>query len=70
MHTFTYQKALLHTLLLLVSKIVESLQCIFNMKYDTTSMFIFVLMESLAVFGKGFVTESKQTSMLQLISFF
>ena len=29
-HTFTYQKALLHTLLLLVFKIVESLQCILN----------------------------------------
>ena len=27
-HTFTYQKTLLHTLLLLVSKIVESLKCI------------------------------------------
>ena len=27
-HTFTYQKALLHTLLLLVFKIVESLHCI------------------------------------------
>ena len=29
-HTFTYQKAFLHTLSLLVSKIVESLQCILN----------------------------------------
>ena len=28
MHTFTYQKALLYTLLLLASKIIESLQCI------------------------------------------
>ena len=28
MHTFSYQKTLLHTLLLLVFKIVESLQCI------------------------------------------
>ena len=28
MHTFTYQKALLHTLFLLVSKIVKGLQCI------------------------------------------
>ena len=28
MYTFTYQKTLLHTLLLLVFKIVESLQCI------------------------------------------
>ena len=27
-HTFTYQKALLHALLLLVFKIVENLQCI------------------------------------------
>ena len=27
-HTFTYRKTLLHTLLLLNSKIVESLQCI------------------------------------------
>ena len=27
-HTFTYQKTLLHTLLLLVSKIIKSLQCI------------------------------------------
>ena len=30
MHTFTYQKTLLHTLLLLVFKIVERLQCILN----------------------------------------
>ena len=29
-HTFTYQKALLHTLLLRVFKIVKSLQCILN----------------------------------------
>ena len=29
-HTFTYQKTSLHTLLLLVFKIVESLQCILN----------------------------------------
>ena len=29
-HTFTYQKALLYTLLLLVFKVVESLQCIFK----------------------------------------
>ena len=29
-HTFAYQKALHHTLLLLVFKIVESLQCILN----------------------------------------
>ena len=29
-HIFTYQKALLHTLLLLVFKIVESHQCILN----------------------------------------
>ena len=29
-HTFTYQKTLLHTLLLLVCKIVKSLQCILN----------------------------------------
>ena len=28
MHTFTYHKTLLHTLLLLVFKIVEGLQCI------------------------------------------
>ena len=28
MYTFTYQKTLLHTLLLIVLKIVESLQCI------------------------------------------
>ena len=27
-YTFTYQKTLLHTLLLLISKMVESLQCI------------------------------------------
>ena len=27
-HNFTYQKTLLHTLLLLVSKIIEILQCI------------------------------------------
>ena len=33
--TFTYQKTLLHTLLLLVFKMIESLQCILNpeMKY-------------------------------------
>ena len=29
-HTFKYQKALLHTVLLLIFKIVESLQCILN----------------------------------------
>ena len=29
-HTFTYQKALLHTILLLVSKIIKKLQCILN----------------------------------------
>ena len=29
-HTFTYQKTLLHKLLLLVFKIIESLQCILN----------------------------------------
>ena len=29
-HTFTYQKIIIHTLLLLVFKIVESLQCILN----------------------------------------
>ena len=32
MHTFTYQKTLLHRLLLLVFKIVESLQCILKCK--------------------------------------
>ena len=32
-YTFTYQKALLHTLLVLVFKIVESLQCILKEKY-------------------------------------
>ena len=31
-HTFTYEKTLLHTLLLFVFKIVESLQCILNGK--------------------------------------
>ena len=31
LRTFTYQKTLLHTLSLLVFKIVESLQCIFNL---------------------------------------
>ena len=31
-HAFTYQKTLLHTLLLLVSEIAESLQCIFISK--------------------------------------
>ena len=31
--TFTCQKSLLHTLLLLVFKIVESLQCILNIEY-------------------------------------
>ena len=31
MYTFTYQKTLLHTLLLLVFKIVESLQCILKL---------------------------------------
>ena len=30
-HTFIYQKALLHTLLLLVFKIIESLQCILKL---------------------------------------
>ena len=30
LHTFTFQKTLLHTLLLLVSKTIESLQCILN----------------------------------------
>ena len=30
MYTFTYQKALLHTYMLLVFKIIESLQCIFK----------------------------------------
>ena len=33
-HTFTYQKTLLHTLLLLVSKIFESLQCILKKQKD------------------------------------
>ena len=33
-HTFTYQKALLHTLWLLVFKIVTSLQCIFKRSYS------------------------------------
>ena len=32
LNTFTYQKTLLHILLLLVSKIVESFQCILNAK--------------------------------------
>ena len=31
MYTFAYQKILFHTLLLLVFKIVESLQCILNL---------------------------------------
>ena len=31
-YTFTYQKALLHTRLLLVFEVVESLQCILNTK--------------------------------------
>ena len=34
-HTFTYQKTLLHTLLLLVSKIVESFQCILKQEDNT-----------------------------------
>ena len=34
-HTSTYQETLLHTLLLLVSKIVESRQCILNVKSST-----------------------------------
>ena len=29
-HTFTYQKTLLHIFLLLISKVVKSLQCILN----------------------------------------
>ena len=36
-HTFTYQKTLLHTLLLLVFKIVESLQCILKNQLFQTS---------------------------------
>ena len=35
-HTFTYQKILLHTLLLLASKIVESLQCILSKGFFKT----------------------------------
>ena len=30
MHTFTYQKTLIYTLLLLVFKIIENLQCILS----------------------------------------
>ena len=38
-HTFAYQKTLLHTLSLLVSKIVESLQCILNLKISLQIFF-------------------------------
>ena len=34
MHTFTYQKLLLHALFLVVFKIAESLQCILHKKVD------------------------------------
>ena len=42
-HTFTYQNSLLHTLLLLVSKIVKSLHCIFkkNIIYFSAQKFQF-----------------------------
>ena len=36
-YTFTYQKTLLHTLLLLVFKIIESLQCILKLQKLTIS---------------------------------
>ena len=36
-HTFTYQKTLLHTLLLPVSKIVESLQCILKCRGELSA---------------------------------
>ena len=39
-HIFTYQKTLLHTLLLLVSKIVESLQCILKLLFIVSNTFL------------------------------
>ena len=40
-HTFTYRKTLLHTLLLLISKIVESLQCILKSFNDFNKIVTF-----------------------------
>ena len=44
-HTFTYQKTLLHTLLLLVFKIVESLQCILKTISLCLAKFIYLYLE-------------------------
>ena len=38
-HTFAYQKTLLHTLLLLVFKMLENLQCILNPQWDNWNIF-------------------------------
>ena len=46
-HTFTYQKTLLCTLLLLVLKIVESLQCILNI----TAKFHFLSIKLIKLHG-------------------
>ena len=41
-YTFTYQKVLLHTLFLLVFKIIESLQCIFKWFPDFPSLHLLI----------------------------
>ena len=43
-HTFTYQTTLLHTLLLLVFKIVESLQCILKKKHIKCLFYVSIAM--------------------------
>ena len=42
-NTFAYQKTLLHTLLLLVFKIVEILQCILNLLKESTFVFSYLV---------------------------
>ena len=57
-HNFTHQKPLLHTLLLLVFKIVESLQCILNhyQKVDLIFMLTFYVHKIEDVLNKEFST--------------
>ena len=45
-YTFTYQKTLLHTILLLVFKIVESFQYILKLKFDRWVSSVYVLLST------------------------
>ena len=59
-HTFTYQKTLLHTLLSFISKIVESLQCILKIYgikscLDVDSWYRFII--NLSIICKYFYTK-------------